>query len=191
MKQIKFKNINLLVLITSVVLSLILVFALVFYSNFEKPKIKNVKCIFSHVTVIDKPVSCQVKINDSIYFKYSDVSKVKDPLLELKKGSYTMEVSDIDGNFTTISNFKITEDNERKYIYISFWYFASYEEYLPIYKKNYFEEIIKRKEYSVEEKVEIEKKANRITLEDLKASGYEPRKASFEVKVLDQPYMTD
>ncbi|MFC7773044.1 hypothetical protein [Flavobacterium sp. GCM10027622] len=191
MRNIKRKKIKLYILPTLVLLTLVIISALILFPSFQKNKIKNVKFNFVNNSSSFKKISCQIKLNDSVFIKSLDLSKTKDSLIELKNGFYKIEVSTINDDFKVIDSFKIKE-SEKKYIYISFSYSPSYNEYLPIYKKRYFERCIKKRKYSEIEKAEIRQQIDtKFTIANLKLIGYTPRKESFEIKVLDYQYMKD
>lgn len=172
-------------------LFLVTVSYFIIFQYFEKKETKNVTFRLGIVSNSDKNVTCKIKINDSIYIKSSDISKASDSFIKLKDGFYKIEVSTINGDFKISEGFKII-NSEKKFIYITFLYFLNYNDYLPVYKKKYFERYIKNKNYSKEEKSEIWRQINqKFTLENLKLTGYTPQKGTFEIRVHERQCITD
>ncbi|WP_281228617.1 hypothetical protein [Flavobacterium aquiphilum] len=191
MKKTKSKTFKSYILHTLILLFSVIFSSFVIFQCFEKKKTKNVKFRFSMVSNSAENISCKIKLNDSIFIKSADISKTASSFIELKDGFYKIEVSTINGDFKKYKEFKI-KNSEKKIIYITFFYFLNYNDYLPIYKKRYFERYLENKSYSKEEKSEIWRQVNeKITLKTLKLSGYTPQKRVFEIEVRDSEYMID
>lgn len=189
MKNIKREKFKFYILPILVLLFVPIISFLIMFPNFEKKNEKNVKFIFSNISSSFKNDPCQIKLNDSIYINAVDLSKAKDTLIELKDGFYNIEISTTNGDFKIKESFKI-KDSEKKYIYINFSYLPYYNDYLPFYKKGLFERYIRNGKYTQKEKSELWKQINqKITVESLKSSGYRPKQAAFEIKILDYQYV--
>ncbi|MFB9080429.1 hypothetical protein ACFFLS_20045 [Flavobacterium procerum] len=180
---------NKLPLYLTSVLVLLFVIVFSFFKLFPKTEeIKNVTFIASNISYSNNKASILVKLNDSIIAKSEDIKIMKNPVLSLKDGLYTIEVSNLQNEFTIKREFQII-NGQKKYIYISFTKLL-YDEFLPIYKQEYFKRYVKNKKFTTEEKTEIWKQVDqKFTTKSLKVLGYLEENPSFEVKILDERYM--
>ncbi|KAF2513872.1 hypothetical protein [Flavobacterium foetidum] len=182
---------NKLPLYLASVLVLLFVIVFSFLRLFPKTEeIENVTFHLSNSSYGNYKASILVKLNDSIIAKSEDIKTMKDPVLSLKDGLYTIEVSNLEHEFTIKREFKII-NNQEKYIYISFTK-LSYDEFLPVYKQEYFKRYIKKKKYTPEEKTEIWKQIDqKLTSKSLKLLGYLEENPSFKIKIFDESSMID
>lgn len=181
-----------ILLITSA--SMLLLTLVILFFNFQLRIIegdtKNFSISFYDDSKTNEDPSCRLIIDDSIIFEIEKISVSKDIYLVLKNGIHKVEISDLNNRYYLQDSIIIKNYPEMNIYNISFEYCPSYEEYLPIYRKQYFDRIIRsgKTEYDEEQYPSIMEQINQqIDVNYLKNRLYKPTDRRFKITFYEGP----
>lgn len=192
MKSKRRNKTNTVLLITSALMLLLTFVVLLFNFQFwvVNDNIGNLYVRFSDFSKTKENHSCRIIFDDSIIYEIGNISESKTKRFKLLNGLHKVEISDLNNRFYLKDSIFIKNYPEENNLFISFDYKPSYEEYLPEFKKIYFDRLIKRVENKCtdEDKELIWKKVNqKINIEFLKRTNYKPIERKFEINFYDEP----
>jgi hypothetical protein len=180
-------------LLISTASMLLLTFVVLFF-NFQfwivNDNIGNLYVSFSDFSKTKENPSCRIILDDSIVYEIDKISTSKTKRFKLQNGKHKVEVLDLNENYYIKESVFIKNYPEENNLYVSFEYNPSYEEYLPIYRKQYFDRIIRsdKAEYDEEQYPSIIEQINQqIDVDYLKKTSYKLIERSFEITFYDEP----
>lgn len=192
MKSKRINRTNTILLITSA--SMLLLTFVVLFFNFQfwfvNDNIGNLVVSFSDFSKTKEDTSCKIIFDDSIVYEIDKVSTSKTKRFKLQNGLHKVEISDLNNRFYLKDSIFIKNYPEENNLYVSFEHNPSYEEYLPEFRKQYFDRLIKRveKKYTDQDKELIWKQVNQqIDVNYLKKTHYKPTERRFEITFYDEP----
>ncbi|CAM4038518.1 hypothetical protein FLJU110815_13600 [Flavobacterium jumunjinense] len=178
--------------------SILIVVLVILFFNFQlriiKGDTKNFHISFDDYSITEENPSCRIIIDDSIVYKSDKISEFDAIDIVLKNGKHKFEVSDLCNNYCVKDSIIIKNYPEMNIYNISFEYCPSYEEYLPIYRKQYFYRIIRsdKTEYDEEQYPSIMEQINQqIDVNYLKNRLYKPTDRRFKITFYDEPIYLD
>ena len=180
-------------LLISTASMLLLTFVVLFF-NFQfwvvNDNIGNLYVSFSDFSKTKENPSCRIILDDSIVYEIDKISISKTKRFKLQNGKHKVEVSDLNENYYLKEFIFIKNYPEENNLYVSFEYNPSYEDYLPEFRKQYFDRFIEKhkKEYDKEQYPSIKEQINQqIDVAYLKRTSYKPIVRSFEITFYDEP----
>jgi hypothetical protein len=192
MKAKRINRTNTILLITSA--SMLLLTFVVLFFNFQfwvvSDNIGNLYVSFSDFSKTKENPSCRIIFDDSIVYEIDKVSTSKTKRFKLQNGLHKVEISDLNNRFYLKDSIFIKNYPEENNLYVSFEHNPSYEEYLPEFRKQYFDRYIQKHktEYDEERYLSIMKQINQqIDVNYLKKTHYKPIERKFEITFYDEP----
>ena len=192
MKSKRINRTNTILLITSA--SMLLLTFVVLFFNFQfwvvNDNIGNLDVSFSDFSKTKENPSCRIIFDDSIIYEIGNISESKTKRFKLQNGLHKVEISDLNNRFYLKDSIFIKNYPEENNLYVRFEHNPSYEEYLPEFRKQYFDRLIKRveKKYTDQDKKLIWKQVNQqIDVNYLKKTHYKPIERKFEIIFYDEP----
>ncbi|WP_445722486.1 hypothetical protein [Flavobacterium sp.] len=180
-------------LLISTASMLLLTFVVLFF-NFQfwlvSDNIGNLYVSFSDFSKTKENPSCRIILDDSIVYEIDKISTSKTKRFKLQNGKHKVEISDLNENYYLKESIFIKNYPEENNLYVSFEYNPSYEDYLPKFRKQYFDRFIEKhkNEYDKEQHSSIKEQINQqIDVEYLKRASYKPIERSFEITFYDEP----
>lgn len=178
-------------LITSV--SMLLLTLVILFFNFQlrmlKGDTKNFHISFYDYSITKENPSCRIIIDDSIVYKSEKISEFDAVDIVLKNGKHKIEISDLDNKYYIQDFIYIKNYPENDILSVHFNFSPNFEEYIPIYKKQYFDRFIQRhkEEYDEKDYTPIKNQLDQqINVEFLK-SVYKPTEKKFEITFYEGP----
>lgn len=162
----------------------------IIFCFWNKDDIGNLYVSFSDFSKTKEDISCKIIFDDSIVYKIEKISESKAIYLVLQNGKHKVEISDLNNRYYLQDYIFIKNYPEENNLFVSFEYNPSYEEYLPIFQKQYFDRLIEKHnlELSVEEKASVLEQINKkIDVDYLKRTHYKPIERRFEITFYDEP----
>ncbi len=149
----------------------------------------NLEVEISDFSILKENPSCKIIFDDSIFYEINHITDFKTKYFNLKNGKHKVEVSDLNNSYYVIDTILIKNYPEQNELYIRFNHNISYENYLPIYKKRFYNSLVRRYNLkSNEDKMDlmfqIDKKIDLNYLKD--KTIYKPSDRNYEITFYDE-----
>jgi hypothetical protein len=189
-KRKKTSNNNLIPLAISFISMILALFCFINYYRVDNDNIGNLYVSFYDFSKTKEDVSCKIIFDDSIFYEIDKISTSKTKRFKLQNGRHKVEISDLKNRFYLKDSILIKNYPEENNLYVCFKYNPSYEDYLPIFRKQYFDNFIQKhkKEYYKEQYKSIMEQINQqIDVEFLKKTYYQPFERKFTITFYEEP----